>query len=456
MKLNYDAFQGWANNILSKFKLSETNISDIQYKYQNIFDAADVLDNEASILNDNEQELAQDYIENAINFAKGEREKINYSRKEFGVVSAEQSYKVFTSTRDRATYNKSVYDSAIANLNCENIKLSKVIYSDIASHNLRTPEELYNDTVHLRDVLSKKLKSLGYDTSYLDSQPIQKPTTDAGTQERYYDKAVRENSKLISEYQGELLYIEKEKIKKELENQSIIIENLDEQYPITEQNIDSSDFGDIEQGNVGNCTILAALKSAMTTKEGTRKIHQMLKIEKNNDGSLKSITVTIQGQEFLFNADELYNDKEYSKGDIRIKAIEMAVDKWVKDNNLYDYDYVYVEDASNAFHILFGDAKDIKKEHEVNKADKNYIFSLQNNPNMRGTAELARNSSYFAYTTDNNEKVSILKGHQYAVLGADSEFVYLRNPHNTSIPLKMPINEFIECFEDTALFDFSS
>ena len=118
MKLNYQAFQSWADKILSNHKLSDTGKIDIQSNYESIFNGADILDDEVNLLNDNEQELAQDYIENAIFKIKGEKDKINYSRKEFGLVSPNQSNRMLqeSTLHDSKVYNKSVYDSAIKNI----------------------------------------------------------------------------------------------------------------------------------------------------------------------------------------------------------------------------------------------------------------------------------------------------------------------------------------------------
>ena len=127
----------------------------------------------------------------------------------------------------------------------------------------------------------------------------------------------------------------------------------------------------------------------------------------------------------------------------------MAVVKWTKENSI---DMLYGWDANNCYHILFGDAQNAGGPN-LNHADSCYIESLQKNPNMKGTA--GKGSKMYSAYTEKGEKVPIAENHLYSVLGADSQYVYISNPWNSSVPLKMYIEDFKKCFGDTSLFDYS-
>ena len=446
-------FENWANNILSRYRLTDTEKSSVQQNYKNIFGGADVLDNEKFVLNSEEEQLANNYIENAINIAKQKIKEINYSRQEFGLNSPNISNLrgIFNNQND-AVYNKSIYDEAINQINSQNVMdlFSDCEHYKLLHNRLRTAEELYNDTLSIRNALIEKAKSLGLDTTELDKRPITKYSTDALSSERVYNEpAINENRKLLDEYIKLIQAKLDADYKAELKNEAQRIKDIYNSYPIKEQDIDSEEFGDFKQGNARTCGILSTLKSAISTENGKQKVHKMLQIDKNNDGSLKSITVTIQGKKYCLDAETLKNDTFYSQGDLRIKAIEMAVVKWTKENSI---DMLYGWDANNGYHILFGDAQNAGGPN-LNHADSCYIESLQKNPNMKGTA--GNGSKLYSAFTEKGEKVPIAENHSYSVLKADSQYVYISNPWNSSVPLKMYIEDFKKCFRDTSLFDYS-
>ena len=285
-------------------------------------------------------------------------------------------------------------------------------------------------------------------------------------------------------------------VKKTEQENDAQVNKVMSQYPVTDINdvCSTADIGDFEQGSAPHCPVLSTLKAMASTTEGQAKIKSLLEpevvtyrtIPVIEDGAMvdhviqdgedisklqlpdgydesdiethteKYLTVTIQGKKYKLSEKYLNENIGYfAKGDVRVRAIEHAMEQYCNYN-----DHILTGmDADNAYSILFGDGT--RSALDNNPPDDNYISSLQNNKNMKGVAGHAgsgrdegKYSSYYAYT-DAGEPVPIFNAHQYSVIDADSEYVYIRDSHNSSVPLKMKIDDFKKCFEDSKLFDTS-
>ena len=47
---------------------------------------------------------------------------------------------------------------------------------------------------------------------------------------------------------------------------------------------------------------------------------------------------------------------------------------------------------------------------------------------------------------------SLVNNHAYAIKKVDKDYVYLINPHDTSLVVKIPRADFLECFEQVTIF----
>ena len=215
---------------------------------------------------------------------------------------------------------------------------------------------------------------------------------------------------------------------------------------------------DFEQGDIGDCWLLASIKAIANTPKGLEILNNSIKV--NNDGS---VTVTLKGKNktYTFSKYEITRSSHLSTGDLDVRAIEMAVNKYItEEGGLYTYDYavdINANLASAAFELLTG--KSISREYEFfsngdyekhpERYGKTKITDEKidnfNKPNHIACVS-ALNKSDLKLMTSSGEEGMLTSNHAYTVVRSDNKYVYLINPWDTSLEIPVDRETFKEFF----------
>jgi len=156
------------------------------------------------------------------------------------------------------------------------------------------------------------------------------------------------------------------------------------------------DTNNIHQEGTGDCWLLASILSATNkNQKGLEYINNILSVDSNGN-----VTVELKGVEkkYVISAEEIEKSNHLASGDPDIRAIELAVDKYLKelayemtDNGDIDFSSADLngEYSDFAFQVLYGNV-DTLPESEImteNYNDENKVYSLSfsEKPNLKAT-----------------------------------------------------------------------
>ncbi len=193
---------------------------------------------------------------------------------------------------------------------------------------------------------------------------------------------------------------------------------------------------DFAQGSLTDCWLISGIKALTNNPKGLTKLNELLTKDENGN-----ITVHLKGvnKKFTITKEELERYTEYASGDLDVRVIELAMQKYDNSPNS-----PIGADIKHLISILFeeDDFKVISLplEDAVSAAgQKNPMITVTNcrNSDIKGKA----------INTVTGETVDLFTNHAYTLVSSDNKYTYFYNPHNTSQLLKMPINDFIDFFD---------
>ncbi len=192
---------------------------------------------------------------------------------------------------------------------------------------------------------------------------------------------------------------------------------------------------DFCQNSTGDCWLLAGLISSIYKPMGKKMLENLLIV----DNEKRQVTVNLKGvnKKYVISFDEITASNHLVFGDGDIRAIEIAVDRYLKEQAYSGRDR-HVDINGNwcktVFKPLFGngrdaDLKNVTKE-DINASNRAYTISF-NRTKIDG--HVYSNAAY----DEKGKPMDIIREHSYGIIKADDRFVWLLNPWNPSI--KNPI-----------------
>ena len=212
--------------------------------------------------------------------------------------------------------------------------------------------------------------------------------------------------------------------------------------------------GTFKQGNTGDCWLLAGIQGLSMTKEGKAILEKSVKVDNKGNAT---VTLSGVGKTYKITARDLKCSNELSTGDTDIRALEIAMDRYFREeipNGNADIDGNTV---SKAFELLADPQKTLstggKKGVATVLADiqANGLKSRASVTGMSGNIDPKGMDA----TNEKGEKVKMYNGHAYTIKSADSNYVYLINPHNTASTIKIPVKQYLEKFNLISITDVS-
>ena len=210
---------------------------------------------------------------------------------------------------------------------------------------------------------------------------------------------------------------------------------------------------DFKQGKSGDCWLLAGIQALAETPAGLKALNDSVKVLPNG-----SVEVTLKGvgKKYVITRQEIKNARELSTGDADVRAIEIAMDRYFKE-----------EGGINGKPDIRGNKSYVLFNAITGKGDKNFLqdsygripdmwFSDRQIDNFNKPSHVAvvsargKGSETFA---EPSGEVKLIKSHAYTVKGSDSKYVYLINPHNTSKVIKITRETFKDFFNQIDEFD---
>jgi hypothetical protein len=226
---------------------------------------------------------------------------------------------------------------------------------------------------------------------------------------------------------------------------------------------------DFSQGNTGDCWLLASIKAIASRPKGLKILNESIKVDEfgNTVVTLKGVNKT-----YVISPEELNSNIAYAQGDGDIRALEIAVNKYIEEkrgiNMRLDINGGY---GNVAYLILIGDknfvANNIGKFNNKNKIFENNLtdeFNYRNKTfddnlidefnNIDKIFTVSSSKNIESITIDENGDTHILtRRHAYAVIRSDTKYVYLVNPWDSKIEFKITRELFKEFFNRIYMLD---
>lgn len=251
---------------------------------------------------------------------------------------------------------------------------------------------------------------------------------------------------------------------------------------------------DFRQGETGDCWFLSTIQALRNSPQGQALLDDSVNI----DPETENIIVNLKGvnKTYTITPQELEDSDKLSSGDLDVRAMEIAVQRYFKENPIMGKTTIDGNNPAIAFKLLTGsDVVQISNYitnpyflHQLaqknNNSDSN-IFAASQQSIATGVPMFKKNEHFYnemldmiqkygtqgvfvaatkeeldkKYTADVSFKdilsgngFSLVNNHAYAIKKVDKDYVYLINPHDTSLVVKIPRADFLECFEQVTIF----
>lgn len=347
--------------------------------------------------------------------------------------------------------NEQILADNIANIG-DNPKLLRQSLENLSNENLTEVAKIFNhnNIDSLFCTLYDDAQMCEYDEEVITQTVVEKFNDYA----KYMLKNAKENNIYVKDYEKELqTYFDQG----DYENYVLAMDNLQARIIMEtdyDKNVDASKRklelkepnGKIDenfvQGYSGNCWFLSAIKSICGNEKLLDKLNNMISVEKQN-GVITALKINIQGNEYKIDYGELKAANEYSSGDLDVRALEIAVNRYMHENHLDDINRSNTPE--NAYKFLFGEEN---VEYQNYDDSDEYINKMRDNNTNILSNLCSGNSKGYAYDKAGN-KVQITKNHAFTYSSMNAEFLYFKDPHGKE--LHIPVNELSNSFDNFAI-----
>lgn len=277
---------------------------------------------------------------------------------------------------------------------------------------------------------------------------------------------------IVNEFNKEIQYQKGTWSRANAERLDAIADKLMRRYNSIDQEQNNLPNGRIDknfkQGTTGDCWLLSAIKAISKTPKGLKILNDSIKVTPNGN-----VIVTLKGvkKSYTFTRKEIMGNTQLSSGDLDVRAIEMAVDRYFADErksknvgeridingNSEDiafqiltgkggWDHFY-ERGSDFDEWLNGERYEIRPEHIAKFNNKNHIVCVSAFGQSKKDIRVSTTAS------NGNKEGRLVKNHAYAISRADKNYIYLINPWDTSTELKVDIKTFKSFFNNIRELD---
>lgn len=222
--------------------------------------------------------------------------------------------------------------------------------------------------------------------------------------------------------------------------------------------------GQVKQGKTGDCWLLAGLNSIIANPSALKQLEKQVKY----DPKTGNYSVYMKGlkQTYLVTKEDLKNYTAISSGSEKVNAVEIAMDKYMRDSAYNEKGgYFHVDEkfgsvdrvtidanfSSILWNTLFGNNYKMRPNIDPLKEDFNnpkrlYAFSLSGSDDNRTVLGVA--------SSKKSKNYEIISRHAYSIIGSDEKNIYFSNPWDSSEKITISRADFKNIGYNLEVYEF--
>lgn len=211
-----------------------------------------------------------------------------------------------------------------------------------------------------------------------------------------------------------------------------------------------------KQGDAGDCWLLSGITAFNNTKAGKEIINKALSVdEKTGD-----VTVTLRGlpKPIVVTKDELKYSNNFSSGDGDVRAIEIAVDKYFRENGMRGKTDTYGNTSHLSLILLGGYEKPVNfvvNQDEIKQTIEGFKKNGKENV-VAITAVLGkRDMSGATVNMLGGTKLTLSSAHAYTIDSVDSNNVVLIDPNSSNERIRVPKSMYYAYFNNISYVEIN-
>lgn len=203
-----------------------------------------------------------------------------------------------------------------------------------------------------------------------------------------------------------------------------------------------------KQGPANDCWLIATIKSLSLNPKGLEMINELVSTNENGN-----VTVQLKGvdREYIISKEALEGSNEFVQGDLDVRAIEIAVYRYIHEKVDHKNALKRIRDIHNDSSII-PISSDFYNGMRILCTSYCILFGNEwcadKIPDTE-TIEKIKSRNYSIIVLSNNQYnvEGFSKHHVYATTDADNQYVYLSNPYNPNEIQKMTHADFLSFFK---------